>query len=532
MQLTSLKAKIVIGAGICLLLSASAIIGYAAYNMRSEARMAREAALASGAQQTGDYAKQLAQHIQVELNDAMGTARTLARALAATKMSVRSGDIDWSRIEGRYGPRLQHTLDLASSLLQPSLAAVKDGKLSEDEAKKLVIERIRDIRYDGGTGYLWINDMTEPIPKMVMHPTLPALEGKVLDDAKFNCAMEKKQNLFQAMVEVCKAKRNGFVNYIWPKPAKNGLTTPEPKLSYVRLVPEWNWVIGTGVYVSDADVSMTRADVNAMLQSLLKDNPGILAAYTDWEPGAFDGRDAEFAGKPGSDSTGRFTPYWIRVGDQIKLDKSEEYEAEKSKDYYRLPRETGKEVLIDPYLYPVEGKEVLMATVAAPIMANGKFCGIAAIDIEISTLQSPVDQLAGQIYGGKADVQVFGGTGAIVAANGKSAMAGKHMKELHHDWEAMMKLVTAAKPVVNRMDDEVESFAPVPIGQASNVWAVVITVPESQYGVAAAAQMKRATHAVWKMVGISTACAVAALVLLGVFAGVKSHVRSGGPSRC
>ena len=37
--------------------------------------------------------------------------------------------------------------------------------------------------------YFWLNDLTSPIPKMVMHPTVPALNGKVLDGANFNCAI-------------------------------------------------------------------------------------------------------------------------------------------------------------------------------------------------------------------------------------------------------------------------------------------------------------------------------------------------------
>jgi len=56
-----------------------------------------------------------------------------------------------------------------------------------------------------------------------MHPTVPALDGTVLDDPKYNAAMGQKQNLFNAFVEVCETKGEGFVDYVWSKPTKNGV---------------------------------------------------------------------------------------------------------------------------------------------------------------------------------------------------------------------------------------------------------------------------------------------------------------------
>ena len=86
----------------------------------------------------------------------------------------------------------------------------------------------------------------------VMHPSNPIVDGRVLDDPKFDCAQGVGKNLFVAFVDVCEKSGDGFVNYLWPKPSKDGLTIDQPKLSYVRGIPEWGWVVGTGVYVDDA----------------------------------------------------------------------------------------------------------------------------------------------------------------------------------------------------------------------------------------------------------------------------------------
>ena len=130
------------------------------------------------------------------------------------------------------------------------------------------------MRYAGGVGYFWINDNTLPFPTMIMHPTLPELDGKVLDDPKFNNALGKDQNLFQAFAEVTKENGSGFVDYLWPKPTQNGLTERLPKISYVRLHEPSGWIIGSGVYVDYIDdaVNAKEQQINSQVKRLIEDN--------------------------------------------------------------------------------------------------------------------------------------------------------------------------------------------------------------------------------------------------------------------
>jgi len=155
-------------------------------------------------------------------------------------------------LKKQYGHRLVSIIDLAHSTINAELDSIKNNIHTESQAKEIAINAIKKMRYDNGAGYIWINDMGKPIPTMIMHPTVPSLDGNVLDNPKFNCALGKKQNLFQAFVEVCEQNGEGFVDYMWPKPTQNGLTKDQPKLSYGRLIKEWNWVLGTGIYVDDA----------------------------------------------------------------------------------------------------------------------------------------------------------------------------------------------------------------------------------------------------------------------------------------
>jgi signal transduction histidine kinase len=179
---------------------------------------------------------------------------------------------DKSYLEKYYGHRLQSIIDIAIAAIERRATLVKDKKMSLREAQQLAIKDIEAMRFDDKTGYVWINDTLLPYPTMIMHPTVPGLNGKILDDSKFNCAMGKNQNLFQAGVEVCNMNGKGFINYIWPKPSLNGEMKPVKKLSYVQAYSEWGWVLGTGIYLDDAESDI----VSTILENLkgLKYNNG------------------------------------------------------------------------------------------------------------------------------------------------------------------------------------------------------------------------------------------------------------------
>lgn len=104
---------------------------------------------------------------------------------------------------------------------------------------------------------------------MIMHPTVPALDGKPLDSPNFNYAtllrnMDSTQqvplknaNLFVSFVDTAERFGKGFVVYQWPKPKLGGGVTDEryPKLSYVEKDPVWGWVLGSGIYIDDMNAA-------------------------------------------------------------------------------------------------------------------------------------------------------------------------------------------------------------------------------------------------------------------------------------
>lgn len=120
--------------------------------------------------------------------------------------------------------------------------------IDEIERKRQMLIYINSLRYNNGTGYIWINDDVQPIPNMVLHPIIPELNGKLLDNSKYNVAMGRKQNLFSASVKVAKTNGEGTVDYLWPKP---GEKDDQPKLSFVKYFKKYGWVLGSGFYIDD-----------------------------------------------------------------------------------------------------------------------------------------------------------------------------------------------------------------------------------------------------------------------------------------
>ncbi|OGS98847.1 MAG: hypothetical protein A3F73_06715 [Gallionellales bacterium RIFCSPLOWO2_12_FULL_59_22] len=163
--------------------------------------------------------------------------------------------------------KTRHLVESAHALLGHYFDLQQKGVLGEDAAKDAAIKAIKALRYEQKE-YFWLNDFTAPIPKMLMHPTVPALDGQVLDAEKFNCATsmqggldgpiestDGKKNLFVAFNEVANKAGQGYVTYNWPKPKEGGGTTTElyTKLSFVKKFDGWNWLIGSGIYLDDVD---------------------------------------------------------------------------------------------------------------------------------------------------------------------------------------------------------------------------------------------------------------------------------------
>ncbi|GAB6972294.1 methyl-accepting chemotaxis protein [Methylobacterium phyllosphaerae] len=240
---------------------------------------------------------------------------------------------------------------------------------------------------------------------------------------------------------------------------------------------------------------------DAMLRELLRANPSLIATWTGWEPDALDGRDRTFAGTASSDASGRFMPYWNRGSGTIKREVLTGYEAEPDGAYYLQPKKLNRLVAIEPYIYPVAGKDVVMMSFGAPISVDGTYRGTAGVDIDLGSLNAA--------FGA---VKPFGtGYLAVVSASGTTvahptgAAAGKPMHGFDASAADAARQAIAAGAVVVT-DAPGPDGAPwrymaqhIQAGETPDRWAIVVAVPVAT--LTAAADQARA-----RLIGISVLC--------------------------
>ncbi|QQR99374.1 MAG: methyl-accepting chemotaxis protein [Austwickia sp.] len=230
--------------------------------------------------------------------------------------------------------------------------------------------------------------------------------------------------------------------------------------------------------------SVSRGAVSAMVRGVAEAHPELIGISTGWEPNAFDGKDATYAGSAESDATGRVIPYWYWDAGKLAVAPLADYEKEGVGDWYLLPRKTGKDMVVDPFVYKVGNEEILMTTAVAPVKINGKFAGVATADVRLSSLSQTVAKI--KPYGtGYATLATS--SGAIVA----HPDAGKLGKSLEGAAQkAAAEAASTGKPVVVSGDDPylheaaLTVYQPIRLAESST-WVLALSVPDSSAQAAA-----------------------------------------------
>lgn len=161
-------------------------------------------------------------------------------------------------LQGAYAQRTQSIIDIADTLITEYQARVKSGEFSLEEGKARALKRLSSIRYDG-ENYYWVKDTSGT---MLMHPTSPKLNGTNVLGIKD----ADGKALFADMIDLVKKDGKSVYHYQWPPD-----NTAKPKISFVKLVPEWGWVVGTGVFADqiNRDVMQKAKELGSVVVILL-----------------------------------------------------------------------------------------------------------------------------------------------------------------------------------------------------------------------------------------------------------------------
>jgi methyl-accepting chemotaxis protein len=261
--------------------------------------------------------------------------------------------------------------------------------------------------------------------------------------------------------------------------AKNEATNVKAQIEVALDSARTSGTAFTAIKAKTQPISLTRDQVNGMLYSILQGNPQFLATYTLWEPDAFDGKDAAYVNQAGHDSTGRFIPYWNRggAGGAIELAALADYEKPGVGDYYLIPKNTLKESIIEPYIYPINGKDVLMTSLVEPIVVDGKFYGISGVDFTLDFLQKLADGV--NIYNKTGRLDLISNTGIIAASTGKPELVGKNVSEVLKDAQDHLKIIQAGEEDVAVKDNALIVYTPIQVGFTTTPWSARIEIPYS-----------------------------------------------------
>ncbi len=239
-----------------------------------------------------------------------------------------------------------------------------------------------------------------------------------------------------------------------------------------------SWNMRSVLFAMKQDEVPSREKFDAMMSRLLTDNPIAVGVYTAWEPNAFDGKDADYIGKPGHDATGRYVPYTIRANGGTTIEALIDYDKPGPGDYYQVPKNTGKDFLAEPYLYSVGGKDTMLTSFVVPLMFDGTFKGMAGTDIALDSLAADIAKLKPL---GEGYVALLSAGGSVVSHPDKAAL-GKALKDSGLDAAAWQQLLDNPGKAFEMTDATgIASMAvavPVHITPGS-AWFAVVSVPKS-----------------------------------------------------
>ena len=236
-------------------------------------------------------------------------------------------------------------------------------------------------------------------------------------------------------------------------------------------------------------LTLGRNQINAILLNVLKGNPNFNGTYSCWEPNALDGTDDAFKdGQNGNNSvTGRYTPYWTRSADgKIAVQPLVEYDTNDTHPngvlkggWYIGPRDTGKESVLGPLPYIVQGKQVWLATMSVPITVNGKFLGVAGADYDLEFVQKISKQVSKELFNDQGEVAIISGQGLLVAESKQPELIGDQFKKIAgENWDESMKAIKEGRSMagIDSSTGMVTVLAPINLGRTGKPWSIMLKV--------------------------------------------------------
>ncbi len=207
-----------------------------------------------------------------------------------------------------------------------------------------------------------------------------------------------------------------------------------------------------------------------------------------FEPNAFDGRDAEFAGTKWFGKSGQFVAAFQDNKDGTAK-RTNEVNAELiyepgQEAWYRVPLKTGEVTVTEPSEYEyLDGRKEFMSSFCAPIKIGGKTVGVIGVDVGFKEIQEILSKL--RIISDRASVQLVANSGTLIYSP-QTARIGKNLAEIIKGQKSDDEVLAAIKNgrefavydyAAILKSDALKAYTPVRLGAAKQSFSINANIP-------------------------------------------------------
>ncbi|MFM5382791.1 methyl-accepting chemotaxis protein [Aeromonas veronii] len=234
------------------------------------------------------------------------------------------------------------------------------------------------------------------------------------------------------------------------------------------------------------ELRLSRPQVESLLGSSLQQASGISSIYAQFEPDGYDGEDGNWLGGASHSVArkGSLEVYFTKdqggavaqqavdaAASEAKFDTSLNEFGIRNSEWYLCGRDTRQPCLMEPYLYEISpGNKMLMTSLTVPVLRDGKFVGLAGVDMNLPIFQQLAENLGKSLYDNKADVTLVSKMGLIVGSNRYADKLGRPLKEVG-------LTLPDGQPVSS--DSDFILHQPIRVEAANTQWWLMIKVPKA-----------------------------------------------------
>ncbi len=147
---------------------------------------------------------------------------------------------------------------------------------------------------------------------------------------------------------------------------------------------------------------------------------------------------------------------------------------------YYHSKSLNSELVLDPYVFQLEGKDYLATTVSVPVHRNGTFQGLGGVDLELGKFQKIIDQ-----------TKPFPNTTVSLLSNNGTIIAHTNIDFV----KKTLKEIAPEEDIENQISDKIKNgkgitfytsnggekqlviYTPIQVGQTPSPWSIRLSIP-------------------------------------------------------